>query len=209
MRSQPFKPPYMLAWLTSAACQKGCIQFTHAASQPETHRTLNARSVHIICFERRSDLALAVSHIDLLRQDDIACLHLACSSHLQVSLSDPSIGDKFSVEKLGTTGRGLVSVPSIVHGAPETAEVCMLAIHKCYTHVLQHSTSLGIYVKLYVKLTCMLIICAECNCMPQESRETLFRLQRMAGFESQNFDPQVPSQWFCLHFNATHMQALP
>ncbi len=25
----------------------------------------------------------------------------------------------------------------------------------------------------------------------QESRETLFRLQRMAGFESQNFDPQV------------------
>ena len=28
--------------------------------------------------------------------------------------------------------------------------------------------------------------------MLQESRETLFRLQRMAGFESQNFDPQVP-----------------
>lgn len=27
--------------------------------------------------------------------------------------------------------------------------------------------------------------------MVQESRETLFRLQRMAGFESQNFDPQV------------------
>ena len=27
--------------------------------------------------------------------------------------------------------------------------------------------------------------------MLQESRETLFRLQRMAGFESQNFDPQV------------------
>ncbi|DBB10920.1 TPA: hypothetical protein ACH3X3_007381 [Trebouxia sp. C0006] len=69
----------------------------------------------------------------------------ALSSHLQVSLSDPSIGDKFSVERLGTSGRGLVSVPSIVHGAPETAE---------------------------------------------ESRETLFRLQRMAGFESQNFDPQ-------------------
>lgn len=46
-----------------------------------------------------------------------------CSSHLQVSLSDPSIGDKFSVERLGTSGRGLVSVPSIVHGAPETAEV--------------------------------------------------------------------------------------
>ena len=29
------------------------------------------------------------------------------------------------------------------------------------------------------------------ECLMQESRETLFRLQRMAGFESQNFDPQV------------------
>lgn len=48
---------------------------------------------------------------------------LCCSSHLQVSLSDPSIGDKFSVEKLGSSGRRLVSVPSAVHGAPETAEV--------------------------------------------------------------------------------------
>ena len=27
------------------------------------------------------------------------------------------------MERLGTSGRGLVSVPSIVHGAPETAEV--------------------------------------------------------------------------------------
>ena len=50
---------------------------------------------------------------------------LDCSSHLQENLSDPSIGDKFSVEKLGSAGRGLVSVPSIVHGAPETAEVCL------------------------------------------------------------------------------------
>ena len=32
----------------------------------------------------------------------------------------------------------------------------------------------------------------------QESRETLFRLQRMAGFESQNFDPQVALLYFCI-----------
>lgn len=68
------------------------------------------------------------------------------SSHLQVSPSDPSIGDKFSVQSLRSGARGLVSVPSIVHGAPETTE---------------------------------------------ESIETLLRLQRMAGFESQNFDPHV------------------
>ena len=32
----------------------------------------------------------------------------------------------------------------------------------------------------------------------QESRETLFRLQRMAGFESQNFDPQVALLCTCI-----------
>ena len=32
----------------------------------------------------------------------------------------------------------------------------------------------------------------------QESRETLFRLQRMAGFESQNFDPQVALLYTCI-----------
>ena len=38
--------------------------------------------------------------------------------------------------------------------------------------------------------------------MLQESRETLFRLQRMAGFESQNFDPQVLLQ---LSINYLHV----
>lgn len=32
------------------------------------------------------------------------------------------------MEKLGSSGRRLVSVPSIVHGAPETAEVSALVV---------------------------------------------------------------------------------
>lgn len=67
-------------------------------------------------------------------------------SHLDVDDDDPTVGQKFSTETLrrGDAGRG--SLPSTVHGAPETAE---------------------------------------------ESREVLARLKRMAGFESQDFDPGV------------------
>lgn len=67
---------------------------------------------------------------------------MSCSSHLQVSLSDPSIGDKFSVEKLGASGRRLVSVPSVVHGAPETAEVSSLHVN---THMQTELLSAGSY----------------------------------------------------------------
>ena len=66
---------------------------------------------------------------------------LYCSSHLQVSLSDPSIGDKFSVEKLNASGRRLVSVPSIVHGAPETAEVSLMSV----VHACRSSNSLQLH----------------------------------------------------------------
>ena len=40
----------------------------------------------------------------------------------------------------------------------------------------------------------------------QESRETLFRLQRMAGFESQNFDPQVALLCTCITLQRPRLQ---
>lgn len=109
-----------------------------------------------------------------------------------MSLSDPSIGDKFSVERLGTSGRGLVSVPSIVHGAPETAEVHFRL--RCFD-------SFGLIAVILNNIQ----VSADLACKEptlswamQESRETLFRLQRMAGFESQNFDPQVAILCTCI-----------
>lgn len=71
---------------------------------------------------------------------------LAHRSHLDVDDDDPTVGQKFSTETLRRGDAGKGSLPSTVHGAPETAE---------------------------------------------ESREVLARLKRMAGFESQDFDPGV------------------
>ena len=48
-----------------------------------------------------------------------------CRSHLALETDDPALGKTFSVETLrnGEHKRGMGNIPSMLHGAPETAEV--------------------------------------------------------------------------------------
>ena len=50
------------------------------------------------------------------------------------------------MEKLGASGRRLVSVPSIVHGAPETAEVSLLL----HLHVQMTAAALTFAFELHL-----------------------------------------------------------
>ena len=96
-------------------------------------------------------------------------------SHLDIAVDDPAVGAQFSVETLrkGDAGK-LRDIPSMVHGAPTTAAVSELLELR------------GSERRPGLDLAALL----------QESREVLQRLRRMAGFESQNFDPVVrPTTW--------------
>lgn len=106
-------------------------------------------------------------------------------SHLALDEADPDFGAQYSVESLRTRSRS-VGVPSALHGAPETAEV--LALHllpaePCYFQVGEVHEGEILFVA-----RCIL---DDSICVMQESRVTLDRLRRMAGFESQDFDPAV------------------
>ena len=88
------------------ACSGGTASFAHR--------------VHCAPHDNRSEPLLSVYECGGQLTALPCC---TCSSHLDVSESDPSIGEKFSVESLRQSGRRLESVPSMLHGAPETAEV--------------------------------------------------------------------------------------
>ena len=47
------------------------------------------------------------------------------SSHLDVEDDDPTMGAKFSIEKLRQSQEGLRTIPSTVHGAPVSAAVSL------------------------------------------------------------------------------------
>jgi len=47
----------------------------------------------------------------------------ASRSHLALDEADPDFGEQYSVEKLRHGERGSATIPSALHGAPETAEV--------------------------------------------------------------------------------------
>lgn len=137
-----------------------------------------------------------------------------------VDHEDRSAADKFSVSRLRRSMRGTnAAVPSSVHGAPQVRGRganrapaqpaaawlhCELRPRVCAWHAAGQFCACAAAGGAHAARLLPCVTCAsQCTSYPastppsaaeqdaEESRETLGRLKRMAGFEAQDFDPEV------------------